>query len=413
MDRVLPKKPRKMRWAISGFCIVFLFGLSVFLLEANPSVTKADISTATVFIGAFEETIPVRATVAPLHTTYVDTVVAGRIESILVKEGDEVIAGQPILRLANTRLQLEFISKEAQVTEQLNNLRNTKLAMEKDLLDLRREMIEVEYNIKKLEREARQKKMLRKQGAISQDEVDQTLELLTYYKRRKELISLREKTQKALRSQQLAQLDGSVKRLSRSLDVASSILEHLTVRAPQSGILTSLTAEVGQYINQGERLGQIDGTSGHRLTALISEYYLEKVSVGTMGTANIDSNHFPVRVTKVYPEVANGTFRIELEFANTAELPRLRRGQTVNTVLNLSRGKEVLQIARKGILRDPNIDIVYVLAESGDYAVRRRIRLGRSNSRYVEVLDGLRSGDKVVVSGLEGTKESRIDLVGE
>ena len=216
-----------------------------------------------------------------------------------------------------------------------------------------------------------------------------------------------------LQSGQLAQLRASSAALNQSLGIARGSLDSLRLRAPVAGQLTSFNIQIGQSLQRGERLGQIDSAGRNKLRAQVDEYYLSRVSEGLTADAEINGRTFRMRVSKIYPQVRNGSFEIDLQFVG--EEPRdLQRGQTVQIRMTLGASSRAKLVPAGAFYNDTGGSWIFVVAADGRSAVRRQVRLGRRNADYIEVLEGLEPGERVITSPYTGFQErDRLTLNGQ
>ena len=347
--------------------------------------------------GTFEDVIPVRARVTPLKTLYLDAVEGGRIDRVLVEDGAMVKAGQLLIELSNTALQLDVISREAQVTEQLNNLRNLELALERNRLEHKRNLIEIDYQLTRLGHLLERRRTLAARGNLAQADLQDTEDEYAYYQRRRAVTVESQKTDEAIQKAQLKQLRTAADQLTRNLAFARRNLESLEVRAPVSGKLTALNAEVGQSLKPGDRLGQIDDPSGFKLRARIDEFYLGRVAIGQSAELTRAGRRYGLEIAKIYPQVRDGQFDVDLLFVDRTP-PKIRRGQTLQLRLSLGDASTALLIPNGAFYQDTGGNWVFVVNTEGTRAVRRTVKLGRRNARVIEVLDGLDEGERVITS---------------
>ena len=200
---------------------------------------------------------------------------------------------------------------------------------------------------------------------------------------------------------QLVQMEASVTSMNANYQVIQQILDNLTIRAPVSGHLTSFSAEIGELRQAGDRFGQIDVLDGNKIRAGVDEFYIARVQRGQIATTQpIGGVEYTMRVTRVYPEVANGRFEVDLEFEG--ETPEgIRRGQTIRFRLEMSDPEEAILIPKGGFFQTTGGNWVYVLGPSGDTAVKRNIRLSRQNPQFLEVVEGLEPGERVITSSYD------------
>lgn len=371
------------------------------------AVDRDHLTIATVQSAPFQEFVAVTGSVLPRTTVYLDVVEGGRVEEVLVQEGSRVEAGQPIVRLSNHELQLRLLAAEAQRTEYLNRLEDLRFRMEQSQLDLRRQLAEMEYQIQRLERSAGRKERLLEEGLLPGQEYEEALDELRYWKRSRELTLEVFQRERERVEEQLGRLNPALARLDANREVLEEMRESLVLRAPVSGRVTALDAEVGALKPAGSRLGQIDvPEDGYRVRAAIDEFYLPRVQVGQEGTTRpVEGRQYRLTVSRVYPEVTDGRFEIDLEFDGDAPVG-LRRGQTIQARLELGASEEAVVLERGPFYETSGGNWVFVV--EGDRAVRRPVRLGRQNPFYFEVVDGLEVGDRVVVSSYERLSEAEV-----
>lgn len=405
MDRKIEKKrftPLKIAiYSIGG--LLALFFLYVLILESSVSrlnVEREKITVAEVQTGLFQEYIPETGTVIPITTVYLDALEGGRVEERYVEAGTMIEAGEPILLLGNTNLLLDIMFREAEFFDAANNLRNTRLLMEQNRLRLKADLIDLDYEIRKLERQKVRQTELYENQLISEQEFEDFTDDFEYQSLRRELAIQSFRQDSLFRSVQIKQLEASLQRMEGNLSVSKQKLDNLTLRAPISGQLTSLNAEIGESKAQGERLGQIDVVNGFKVRAAVDEHYLPRIDVGQQGHFEFVGQSYQLAIRKIFPEINNGQFDVDLEFVG--ETPEgVRRGQTLHIKLQLGDLSEATMVDRGGFYQKTGGQWVYVVDPSGEFAVRRNIRLGRRNPQQFEVLEGLSPGEKVVVSSYD------------
>ncbi|MEM8799981.1 MAG: efflux RND transporter periplasmic adaptor subunit [Pseudomonadota bacterium] len=415
MDRQIERRvPKWARAAAIAAAIVLtiVIGLMVLMPEGGRTLrVQGDrVVVSTVTRGQFEDFIPVRGRVTPLKTIYLDAIEGGRVEEVLVEDGTAVEAGQLIVKLSNTALQLDVIAREAEVTEQLNNLNTLELQLEQNRLNHRRTLVQVDYDIKRLGRLVERREQLMAKGHVSQQDLDDVQDELNYREQLKAVTLEAQKTDERLQNAQMVQLRESADTLKRNLVVARRNLDALNVRAPVAGKLTALNADVGQSLSRGERIGQIDDPENFKLTALIDEFYLPRVDIGQTARVEVAGRAYELEIVKIYPQVRNGQFEVDLVFGGDTP-SGIRRGQTLQTKLSLGDPSPALLIPNGAFYQDTGGNWVFVIASDGSAAVRRTVKLGRRNARFIEVLDGLETGEKVITSPYTSYLEmQRLDL---
>ena len=401
MDRRIERSNRKPLMIGGGIAAFVALVLIVWVSrDASTSYTLDGqrIRTARVEVGVYEDYIPLRASVEPERTVYLDAIEGGRVERILVDDGAHVDEGQPLVELSNTSLQLDVIAREAEVSEQLNNLRNTQLAIEQNRLALRSDLIEIDYQIARLTRLVSRYEELEGNQFISRNEYEDAVDELEYWSNRREVTRESQAQDERIRFAQIEQLQASVEQLEKNLALARANLDNLLIRAPRAGQLTSLDAEIGESKSRGERLGRIDDVDRFKATAQVNEFYLNRVRVGQLAELEIGGRRYELEVAKIYPQVQASQFEIDLRF--TGDAPNdIRRGQTLQLRLVLGDTSEQATLLANGaFFNDTGGAWVFVLGPDRRVATRREVRFGRRNPNNIEVLSGLVEGDEVVIS---------------
>jgi HlyD family secretion protein len=349
------------------------------------------VTLASVAEGPFEDYIAVRGTVAPLIIDYLTTDQGGTVKQVLVEDGTRVKRGQKLIVLSNPALQL-------QVAAQQITFEQTRFRYQHDLL-------EIEHQISQLKSDLARDKILLDGNAIAPSTYEQ--ELADYHynlKLRDATIASRDAEQRVRATQLTGQAAGA------QADIANAGVDALTVRAPMDGQLTALDAEVGQSKGQGAVLGQVNSADRFKLTALVDEFYLGHISVGQESLFTLDGHGFKAKVAKIYPQVSNGTFKADLHFDSGAP-GDIHVGQAIDLKVELGGASLAVIVANGPFYQDTGGNWAFVVAPDGSHAERRNIRLGRRNPDYVEVVDGLKPGEKVIVSGYEGfQKMDRVEF---
>lgn len=417
MDRLLEKKKwppkRIITYSLSGlFAIIIIYNLLFGDTSSKLNVEIEKITISTVSKGPFKEYIPVTGNIIPIKTVYLDAIEGGRVEKRFLEAGTMVEKGDEILQLGNTNLLMDIMFREAELFEHSNNLRNTRLAMEQNRLNLKSELIDLDFQIKMLERKFKRKKELVKQNLISQLEYEESRDKYEYNLKRRGLAIESYKQDSLFRKIQIGQLEASLDRMQNNLVLVKSKLENLIIRAPISGQLTSLNAEIGESKSRGQRLGQVDVLEGFKVRAAVDEYHLSRIQRGLEGEFDFAGATHKIVVDKIYPEIRDGRFNIDLIFKDS-EPEGIRRGLTSHIRLELGNLSEAILLPRGGFYQKTGGQWVYVLDESGDYAHKRDIRLGMQNPQMFEVLDGLQPGERVITSSYESFGDNDVLVLKE
>lgn len=414
MDRIVEKKglSKRVKMMIGGGAATI--ALAAFLVFApsgdSQTVEASRITVSTVSKGVFEDFLPLRGRVTPSLTVFLDAVEGGRVEQILVEDGANVQKGQLLAIMSNAQLQLDVLSREAQVTEQLNIMRGQELALERNRLESRRNLVEADWQLSRLKRQLDRDGALVEKGWVPRKTYNDTKDEYGYHQNRKQVLLESQRTDERLQASQLAQLRAAATTLQKNLDVARANLDSLNLRAPVTGQLSGFTLQVGQSMGRGERLGQIDSPGRNKLVAGVDEFYLGRVQVGQKATVDVGGKSYDLKVTKIYPTVRNGEFEVDLAFLGD-EPSGIQRGQTIQTKLTLGDPSPATLIPAGSFYNDTGGNWVFVVSPDGDSAEKRQVRLGRRNSQFIEVLDGLQPGERVVTSPYTGlTDKDQLDI---
>ncbi|HBE39897.1 MAG TPA: efflux transporter periplasmic adaptor subunit [Bacteroidales bacterium] len=405
MDRILPKKKGLQKKYIGyiaiGLAMIILIYLAFFTDRTSTyKVEKDKLIIETVIRDQFNDYITVTGNVEPISTIFLDAQEGGRVEEILIEEGSMVKKGDIILKLSNPDLHLAILDSEAQLAEKDNFLRNTQIAMEQDRIQIKRELLNLRYDIERKERNFKQNEILIKENLISTEEYLRSKEDLEMSVRSRDLFLERERQDSLFRSVQVEILANNLQNMRRNLGLVRQRVENLNVRATVDGQLGLLVPEIGQSISRGANMGQINVLTSYKVTAQIDEHYIDRVRTQLTATLDRQGSKFTLVVRRVYPEVRNGTFKIDMVFEESMP-ENIRTGQTYYISLQLGQPKESLLVPIGGFFQETGGQWIFVLDPSESYAVKRDISIGRKNPRYYEVIEGLQPGEKVIISGYE------------
>jgi len=398
---------------VLGAALLSLLAAAAWLLAPgadSQSVESRRLTISTVSRGQFDDFIPLRGRVTPSLTVFLDAVEGGRVERVLVEDGAAVQEGQLLAILSNSDLQLNVLARQTEVTQQINSMRSQELALAQTRLANERALIDAELQAQTARRQYEVQRPLAERGFVAGRTIADSRDTFEAARRRSEATRRQRTSDERLQSQQLAQLRASASSLDTSLGLARASLDALNLRAPVAGQLTALNIQVGQSLQRGERLGQIDSQGRNKLVAQVDEFYLGRVAQGQTATAEIGGKSFAMRVAKIYPQVQNGAFAIDLAFAE-ADPAEMQRGQTVQVRLTLGDPALALLLPNGAFYDETGGNWVFVVAPDGRNAVRRKVRLGRRNATHVEVLEGLDAGERVITSAYTGFAErERLEL---
>jgi len=405
MDRKIKKKkwpPKRIAAYAAAGAFIFVV-LYVFLFKMSKSTLNVQaerLTISTVTKGPFQEFIPVQGEVLPIYTHYLDPLEGGIVEEVYLEAGTMVHKGDQILKLANTNLIIDIMWREAELFRASDNLRSTRLSMEQYKLQLSRELADVDSRLQQQKRVHERYQELVKDNLIAQHEYEIEKDQYEYLVKLKELTVESQKTDLMFRQAQIEALEDSLERMESNLVVLKQKQDNLTIKAPISGQLTSLRAKIGESINPGQRIGQIDMLEGFRVRADIDEHYIARIEKDRTGKFDFAGNTYKLVVSRIYPEVQENRFEVDMEFVG--EQPKgIRRGMTLHISLELGDISEAILLPRGGFYQTTGGNWVYLLDDSGSFATKQRIRLNRYNPEAFEVMEGLKPGDKVITSSYE------------
>lgn len=398
MDQPLPKRPRNyLAWGIGALLALAGIVLISRWLPNGLRVAESDIRVATVAQGMFQNDVVVRATAEPLHTIMLDVLESGRVEEVLVNDGAVVAKGALLFRLSNPQLRLNLVAREADRAQQISNLSDLRVSIEASQTDHQRRMLDINFALAQAERQYTRSESLVKTGVIStvafediRDRVEQQRQALADETKRNE-VEMRIKRDGA------RQMEQAVQQLDAGLKVVNDAIDALAVRAPIAGRLTDFRLQLGEIVKSEQRVGRIDDPNQFKLRAPIDEYFLGSVVTGKKGTVDVNGRPYEVEVSRVFPQIKDGRFVAELLFTGEAP-PGMSPGQSVETRITLGATSPGLILPNDAFLGDTGGAWVFVMAEDGESAERRNIRIGRRNTSQVEVASGLAPGERVIVS---------------
>ena len=408
MDKIIEKK-HGIALAFTIKALPYWFGavllsLIIYLLvRDNTSTMRINPDTltiATVTKGDFNDYIRLNGQVLPMTTIQISPQEGGVVQKIIVEEGTQVKAGDPILLLSNDNLDLQILNSEAELAEKENILRNTLISMEQQKLNLQQEQLQLQTEVKRCLRIYEAQHALYNDQLISREDYLRAEEDYHLANNRLTLVKNRAYQDSLYRSVQIQQMQESLENMRLNMQMIRRRKENLTIKAPIDGEVGSLDVVLGQSIAQGTKIGQINDLGNYKIEAQLDEHYIDRVAAGLEATFERRDEQFRAVVRKVYPEVRNGKFRADLKFVG-AQPDNIRSGQTYYLNLQLGESEQALLIPRGAFFQTTGGRWIYVMDADGKGATRRDIRLSRQNPQYYEVIEGLHPGDRVIISGYE------------
>lgn len=405
----MDKKIAKKKWTLKriatfgGIALFVVFIAYQFLFADRRSrlkVEKEKITISTVNRGVFQEFIPQTGTVEPSRTVYLDAVEGGTIKRIVAESGAMLKQGDVILELSNLNREISVLDQESNLTQSINRGRETRLQITQNALRQQESLITIDNSLATLEPQYNRQKKLFEKKLISKQEFEKTEADYFANLKRREITYKAYQLDSVDRLRQITQLDQSERKLLQSLENVGKILENLVVKAPIDGQLSRPQLDVGQNVNSGQRLGQVDIVGSYKVRVEIDELYYPRISQGLNATTSYNNNDYKLQITYIYPTIQNGRFTVDMAFVG--ETPQgIRRGQSLRLRIELGQSSEELLLPVGGFYKDTGGNWVFVVDGDGNRAVRRNVKLGRKNSENFEVLEGLQPGDRVITSSYE------------
>lgn len=384
----------------TGWKLLFANSVSTFRTE------KERLSIAQVTQGKFDDYITINGSVAPIATIYMDAYEGGRVSEKLIEEGTMVKKGDIILKLENMMLYEQILASESNLALKQNDLRSTKLTFDSRQVEGKRSLATAEYDLQRLKRNYEQNKALYEDELVSKEVYLTAKENYELSKKQHDIVKIQTVQDDELRRTSLTGLDTDLQRMQKTLSMVYERLDHLNVRAPADGQLGFLDAEIGQSIAQGERIGVVNVLTDFKIEAEIDEHYIDRIKRDLSATLERNGKEYGLRLRKVYPEVRSGRFKVDLVFTDNKP-ETIRAGQSYNIKLQLGASNDALLLPKGGFFQSTGGQWVFVVGTNENEAVKRNIRIGKQNSRYYEVLEGLEPGEQVITSNYDsfGTAE--------
>lgn len=405
MDKqIKPKNKKTKRMLLISIPLVLLLSITLMNLTRKKQVNlkKGNLVIKEVIKADFEDTVLFNSTVEPKTTVLVNVIQGGSISEIFVESGQMIKKGDPLLRVYNPNAELNYLTQETAIVEQINNLRNIRVSIKNQQLNLDQQLLSIKNDFKNAERQYKLDTTLYSKGVVAKNNFLKTSQEFTFQKERSNVIKKSVGEERKSRDVQLSRINSSIVNMEKSLALLRKNKENFIVKAPVNGLLSSFNPILGESYTQGQSVGKIDVLNGYKLVAKVDEYYISKLQKGIKGTVNVDNNMNNITLAKVYSEVVNGRFTVELKFENDSLTKKIKRGMTLKSKLFLSSSnKKTLLITKGQFYSNTNGKWVFVL-NSNDKAVKRKISIGRENSFHYEILSGLREGDKIITSNYDG-----------
>ena len=388
--------------------LVLFIGWLVF--RDNSSTLRVDaqlLNVATVEQGEFNDYVRLTGSVQPMTTVQLSPLESGVVERIVAEEGTSVKRGDVILEMSNNSLSMQILQSEADLAEKQNILRNTMISMEQERLALRQEKLQLDLEVNRLHRTYKQNENLYNDNLLAREEYLRAKEDYELAVRKRDLVLERQKQDSLYRTSQVSQMEESLRSMQLNMELIRQRVDNLKVKAPIDGEVGMLDVVLGQSLQQGANIGQVNDLTTYKVQAQVDEHYIDRVTTGLVASFERQGAEYEMQLRKVYPEVRNGQFKADFRFSGAAP-ENIRSGQTYYLNLQLGEAAEAILIPRGSFYQATGGRWIYVVDASGEKAYRREIRIGRQNPQYYEVIEGLQVGEKVITSSYDNFGENDV-----
>ena len=403
MDKqIKPTNKKTKKMLLLSIPLVVLLSITLMNLTRKKQVNlnKDAITIKKVIKGDFEDVVLFNSTVEPKTSVLVNVIQGGSVSEIFVESGQMIAKGTPILRVYNPNAELNYLTQETAIVEQINNLRNIRVSIKNQQLNLDQQLLSIHNDFKNAERQYKLDTTLYSKGVVAKNNYLKTSQEFTFQKQRNNVIKKSVGAEKKSRHVQLSRINTSIANMEKSLELLRKNKDNFVVKAPVSGFLSSFNPILGQSYTQGQSVGKIDVLDGYKLVAKVDEYYISKVAEGIKGSVRINANTYDISLAKIYPEVINGRFTAELLFNKDTLSKNIKRGMSLKSKLFLSNNSKALLITKGQFYQSTSGKWAFVL-NSTNKAVKRMIKIGRENPFYYEIIEGLEEGDKIITSSYD------------
>ena len=405
MDIKLEKKPWYIRYryylmAGGAFILFLIYVISLSLGPQKLRIDADNIQLAEVKNGKFMEYVDVEGLVQPILTIKVNTREAGSVERIVAEEGTPMKKGDTILVLTNPDLMRDIEDQRDEWENQRYSYREREIEMEQKSLTLKQQSLQAQYEMNRLQKSFGLDKDEYQMGIKSKAQLEVSEDEYNYHVKKTELQmeSLRhDSTMTVVRKELLRnEMERGQKKYLRSMER----LEALVVRAPIDGQLSYVNATPGQQVSSNSNIAEIKVLDQFKIHAQLSEYYIDRITTGLPATVNYQGKRYPLRITKVVPEVKDRMFDVDLVF--TGEMPEnVRVGKSFRVQIELGQPEDALVMPRGNFYQATGGQWIYKVNASKDKAVRVPLTIGRQNPQQYEVSEGLQAGDLVIITGYD------------
>ena len=390
--------PRRALLAVLLVAVVAAVAVAGYLAwPRGLAVSQADLRIATVETGAFRDEVMMRAQAVALTSVMLDSTESGRVEEVIARDGLVVSQGELLFRLSNPQRHLDLLARQSEHAQQISNLSGMRVALETSRADHQRRISELDYALTQAAKHDQRTAELASRGFLSPAQAEESRDRLVQQRHLLAEANSAARTDLDIKQDVVRQMQKAIRDLETGLQLVSNTVNALAVRAPVAGRLTDFRLQVGETVRPDQRIGRIDDPDRFKLTAQVDEYYLTRVAIGRRGSVEVGGRTYVVEVSRVFPQIKDGRFVVELVFAE-AQPDSLRPGQSADTRITLGAASKSLLLPNGAFVNDSGGAYAYVVTPDGRGALRRPVKVGRRSNSQVELLAGIAAGERVVVS---------------
>lgn len=405
MDIKIEKKPWyiRHRYYLLGGTAFVIFLIYVISLSFGPRKLRIEtdnIQIAEVKNDKFMEYVDVEGLVQPILTIKINTREAGSVERIIGEEGTMMEKGDSILVLSNPDLLRSIEDQRDEWEKQRITYKEKEIEMEQKSLTLKQQTLQTQYEMNRLTKSFALDKEEYKMGIKSKAQLEVSEDEYNYKLQNSalQMESLRHDSAVTLIRKDLLKndLEREQKKFTRSLER----MNNLVVTAPIAGQLSFVKVTPGQQVASGESIAEIKVLDQYKIHTSLSEYYIDRITTGLPATINYQGKRYPLKITKVVPEVKDRMFDVDLIF--TGEMPdNVRVGKSFRVQIELGQPEQAIVIPRGNFYQVTGGQWVYKVNVSKTKAIKVSLTIGRQNPQQYEITEGLQPGELVVVTGYD------------
>ncbi|MCC8145404.1 MAG: efflux RND transporter periplasmic adaptor subunit [Bacteroidales bacterium] len=411
MDIQLKKKHPFIRYKYYILSGVIFVGIVIYLLilSSGPRKLRYEkdrLEIAEVYKDKFMEYLDVEGIVQPKLTLKVNSYENGTVERIVAEAGSLLSEGDTILILQNQELLRSIEDERDELMKQQVGYREKQIQMQRRTSELQRQSMEAFYKMDRLDKKYALDKEEHAMGIISKAQYAVALEEHQFNKKNTAYLIEQIAHDSLLNEMQNELMRNDLKREEKKWERSRERLDNLIVKAPINGQLSFINVIPGERVNGGMNICELKVIDQIKISTKISEYYIDRVVVGLPATITYQGEKYPLKITKVNPEIRDRQFEVDLVFTDNS-IDNVRIGKSYRVQIELEQAEDALVIAKGNFFQSTGGQWVFRLNESGDKAVKVNISIGRQNPKQYEVIEGLEPGDKVLVTGYDSFGEAQ------